>query len=96
MQNIVIVSEIVVHVLIKTETKAKCCHLKNWTVRALCGHTLSVYLVRTLTLGRGVGVEPERRLEGQQFTMVGRKYQHDRLYLQYINSDEHLPKVYFR
>ncbi len=33
--------------------------------------------------GRGGGrVEPERRLEGQQFTKLGRKYQHDLLYLQ--------------
>jgi hypothetical protein len=43
--------------------------------------------------GRG-RVEPERRLEGQQFTKLGQKYQHDRLYeyLQSINSDEHLPQ----
>ena len=29
--------------------------------------------------GRGLGgrVEPERRFEGQQFTTLGRKYQHD-------------------
>ncbi len=41
--------------------------------------------------GRG-GDEPERRLEGQQFTKLGRKYQHDWLYLQSINSDKHLPQ----
>ncbi len=45
--------------------------------------------------GKGVGggrVEPERRLEGQQFTKLGRKYQHDCLYLQAINSDnKHMP-----
>jgi hypothetical protein len=37
-------------------------------------------------------VEPERRLEVQQFTKLGRKYQQDWLYkyLQSINSDEHL------
>jgi hypothetical protein len=35
--------------------------------------------------------EPERRLDGQQFTKLGRKYPHDRLYLQSISSDEHLP-----
>jgi hypothetical protein len=27
--------------------------------------------------GKGEGVEPEIRLEGQQFTMLFRKYQHD-------------------
>jgi hypothetical protein len=27
--------------------------------------------------GEEGGVEPERRLEGQQFTKLGRKYQHD-------------------
>ncbi len=36
--------------------------------------------------------ETERRLEGQQFTKLGRKYQHDWLNLQSINSDKHLPK----
>jgi hypothetical protein len=31
-----------------------------------------------LTQGRGGGgVEPERRLEGQQFTKLGRKYKHN-------------------
>jgi hypothetical protein len=39
----------------------------------------------------GGGVEPERRLEGQQFIKLGRKYQQDWLYLQSINSDKHLP-----
>ncbi len=43
----------------------------------------------TLTQGRGEGrFEPERRLEGQQFRKRGRKYQHDWLYLQSINSDK--------
>jgi hypothetical protein len=37
-------------------------------------------------------VEPERWGEGQQFTKLGRKYQHDQLYLQSINSDKHLPQ----
>jgi hypothetical protein len=37
-------------------------------------HTLSVFIVVT---GKGGGrVEPVRRLEGQQFTKLGRKYQH--------------------
>ncbi len=39
--------------------------------------------------------EPERRLEGQQFTKLGRKYQHDLLYLQSINFDKHLPQSPF-
>ncbi len=41
--------------------------------------TLSVYILYFDTgKGRGGGrVEPERRLEGQQFTKLGRKYQHD-------------------
>jgi hypothetical protein len=30
--------------------------------------------------------------EGQQLTMLGRKYPHDSLYLQYTNSDKHLPQ----
>jgi hypothetical protein len=42
------------------------------------------------TQGRGGGgrVEPERRLEGQQFTKLGRKHPQDWLYLQSINSDK--------
>ncbi len=42
---------------------------------------------RRLAGGR---VEPERRLEGQQFTKLGRKYHHDWLYLQSMNSDKQL------
>jgi hypothetical protein len=43
-------------------------------------NTLTVYTVlRHRERGR---VEPERRLEGQLFTKLGRKYQHDWLYLQ--------------
>jgi hypothetical protein len=51
---------------------------------------IKVYL---FTKGKGeVGrVEPERRLDGQQFTKLGRKYKHDWLYLQSINSAIHLP-----
>jgi hypothetical protein len=47
--------------------------------------------------GRGGGDELERRFEGQQFTKLGRKYeyQHDRLYLQSIYSDKHLPQSPF-
>jgi hypothetical protein len=38
-------------------------------------HTVFVYTVYLFTQGRGEGgeVEPERRLEGQQFTKLGRK-----------------------
>jgi hypothetical protein len=42
--------------------------------------------------GWGGRVKPERRGEGQQFTKLGRKYQHDWLYLQSINSGKHLPQ----
>ena len=53
----------------------------------------TVYVYTLFTQGRGGGrVEPERRLEGRQFTKLGRKYQHDCLYLQSINSDKHLPQ----
>jgi hypothetical protein len=42
-------------------------------------HTVYVYTVYLFTQERGEGlrVEPERRLEGQQFTKLGRIYQHD-------------------
>jgi hypothetical protein len=43
-------------------------------------HTVYVYTVYFFTQGRwggGGGVEPEKRLEGLQFTKLGRKYQHD-------------------
>ncbi len=43
----------------------------------------------------GGRVEPERRLEGQQYTKLGRKYHHDWLYLQSLNSDKHLPQSPF-
>jgi hypothetical protein len=39
--------------------------------------TVYVDTVYVFTQGRGEGVEPERRLEGQQFTKLGQKYQHD-------------------
>ncbi len=58
-------------------------------------HAVSVYTVYLFTQGRGVGgwrVEPEGRLEGQQFTKLVRKYQHGLLYFQSINSDKHLPQ----
>ncbi len=39
--------------------------------------------------------EPEKRLERQQFTKWGRKFQHDWLYLKSINSDKHLSQSPF-
>jgi hypothetical protein len=57
-------------------------------------HCIYVYAVYLFTKGQGEGerVEPERRLEGQQFTMLGQKYQHDRVYLRSTNFDKHLPQ----
>jgi hypothetical protein len=42
-------------------------------------HSVYANTVLLFTQGRGEEgrVEPERRLEGQQFTKLGRKYQHD-------------------
>jgi hypothetical protein len=41
-------------------------------------HSLPVAHCLYCDAGKGKGrVEPERRLEGQQFTKLGRKYQHD-------------------
>jgi hypothetical protein len=40
--------------------------------------------------GGSGGVEPKRRLEGQQFTKLGRKCKHDCLYLRSINTGKHL------
>ncbi len=39
-------------------------------------------------VGGGGRVEPERRLERQQFTKLGREYQHDCMCLQSINSEK--------
>jgi hypothetical protein len=44
---------------------------------------------------KGGRVEPERRLEGQQFTKLGRKYLHDWLYLQSINSGYTCAKSFY-
>ncbi len=51
------------------EGRAKCRHLKKYEY-------LYGILIHT---GKGGGgrVEPERRREGQQFTKMGQKYQHD-------------------
>jgi hypothetical protein len=45
--------------------------------------------------GGGGGIEPEAKVKGAQFTKLGRKYQHDWLYLQSINSDKHMPQSPF-
>ncbi len=85
-----------------TEGNGKCRHLKNnlWSdfAAGVCNrprapypplrltHCVRVYSILIHT-GKGGRVEPERMGEGQQFTKLGRKYQHDWLYLQSINSD---------
>jgi hypothetical protein len=54
-------------------------------------YTVYVFTVYLFTQGRGKGrVELERMFEGQQFTKLDQKYQHDRLYLQSIHSDKNL------
>ncbi len=71
--------------------------LKNLPVKGLCGkclsvwgpephcppplHIIYVYAAYLLTQERGGGVETERSGEGQPFTKLGRKYQHEWLYL---------------
>ncbi len=59
-------------------------------------HCISVYSILTHTGKEGGGEELNQR-EGkrEQFTKLGRKYQHDWLYLQSINSDKHLPRSPF-
>ncbi len=59
-------------------------------------HCLYICTVLWHREGGGGRVEPERRLEGHQFTKLGRKYQHDWLYLQSVNSDKYLPLSPFR
>jgi hypothetical protein len=58
-------------------------------------HCIRVYSVLIHTGKWGVRVEPERRLEAQQFTKPGQKYQHDGLYLQSINSNKQLAQSPF-
>ncbi len=64
---------------------AKCRYLKNLPVKGLCYRCLSV-IQYTYSRRKGGRGEPERRLEGQQFTKQGRKYQNDWLYLQSLHS----------
>ncbi len=61
-------------------------------------HTVYVYTCILINTGKGEEGgrdEPERRLEGQLFTKLGRNYQHDWMYLQSINCDNHLPQSPF-
>jgi hypothetical protein len=61
-------------------------------------HTVYVYTVLytySRMEGGGRGKSEQRRLKEQQFTKLGRKYQHDWLSLQSINSDKHLPQSTF-
>ncbi len=63
-------------------------------------HTTHCLYMLYFDTGKGGGgwrVEPERRLrvEGQQFTKLGRKYQQNWMYLQSINSGKHLPQSTF-
>ncbi len=70
-------------------TRLRCAYRKGGG-----GQLVSIYCTLTQRRGGG-GVEPERRLEGLEFKKLGRKYQHDWLYLQSINSDKNLPQSYF-
>jgi hypothetical protein len=72
------------------EDNAKCRHLKKLTCKGTLRqvfislrppplpftHYVRVYRILIHT-GKGGEVEPERRLEGQQVTKLGRKYRHD-------------------
>jgi hypothetical protein len=58
-------------------------------------HCTGVYSILLHTGKEGGGVEPERRGEGQQYTKLGRKYQHESLYLQSITPEKHLPQSPF-
>ncbi len=51
-----------------------------YTLYIICVYSIPIH-TRKGGGGGGGRVETERRLEGQQFTELGRKYQHDRLYL---------------
>jgi hypothetical protein len=62
------------------DIKSKCRLLKNLPGKGLCTltHCKRVYSILIHTGNGGEGrVQPERRLEGQQFTKLSRKYQHD-------------------
>ena len=50
-------------------------------------YTCTIQSTNSHREGGGGRVEPERRIEGQHLTKLGRKYQHDILYLQSVNSD---------
>ncbi len=61
-------------------------------------HSLSYCIKYKCTYSHGEeggGGWTREKVRGQQFTKLGRKYQHDWLYLQSINSDKHLPQSTF-
>jgi hypothetical protein len=60
-------------------------------------HTVYVYTVYLFTRERGEGAwgELHHRDRERGNSSLGRKYQHDLLYLQSINSDKHLPQSPF-
>jgi hypothetical protein len=73
------------------ESNAKCCHLKNWPAGVYLSEAQKPIPRPPYTLCTcGQSTYPHR---GQQFTKLGRKYQHDALYLQPINSDNSCRKV---
>jgi hypothetical protein len=81
------------HVERLAEGHVKCRHLKNVTFKGtlrqvfICfeprtpypppPYTVYVYAVYLFTQGRDGRVESVKRLEGQQFTKLGQKYQYD-------------------
>jgi hypothetical protein len=84
---------------------AKCRHLKKLTCKVTLRQVFTCLRLRTPSFphthiihytcskreGDGEGrIVPERMLEGKQFIKPGRKYQHDWLYVQSINSEKHL------
>ncbi len=54
-------------------------------------HTLSVYTVLYFDTGNGGGGWNGEKVRGATVHKLGRKYQHDWLYFQSINSDNHAP-----
>jgi hypothetical protein len=77
------------HGLMKYMTKAKCRHLKNLTSEMTLRQVficpipppthvnVRLVLIHTGKSGRWCEREPERRLEEQQLTKLGRKYQRE-------------------
>ncbi len=71
----------------------RCLSVLGLEPHTLPPYTLYTCIQYTYSHGEGGGgrVEPERRREGQQFTNLGRKYQHDCLYFQSINTCRKVP-----